>query len=194
MPDEKYANKIVTVPNLLSLFRILLIPVIVWLYCVKHAYPATVAVLCLSGLTDLVDGFVARRFNMVSNLGKALDPIADKLTQGVMLLCLITNFPIMLIPFILLALKEIIMGVSGLIVIRRTGAVHGADWHGKVTTCLIYVTMILHAVWYNIPRPLSVGLVVCCVAMMLLSLILYTMRNFKLLRAGPDNQRGEKNV
>ena len=85
-------NRILTIPNLLSAFRILLVPVIVWLYCWKADYPLAAWTLTLSGLTDIVDGFIARRFHMVSNLGKALDPIADKLTQTAALGCLLTRF------------------------------------------------------------------------------------------------------
>ena len=114
-------NKILTIPNLLSLFRLLLIPVIIWLYTVRKDYFPAGALLILSGLTDLADGFIARHFNAVSNVGKILDPIADKLTQAAMLFCLITRFPLMAAPFGVLVLKEIFIGTTGLLVIRKTG-------------------------------------------------------------------------
>ena len=106
---SKYEKKIITVPNILSFFRICLIPVIVWLYGVEHAYMWAGYILILSGITDMADGYIARHFHMVSNLGKILDPIADKLTQGVMLLCLVLRFPLMIVPFVLLIAKEIYM-------------------------------------------------------------------------------------
>lgn len=81
-------NRILTIPNMLSALRICMIPLLVWLYYVKQDYLRTGGLLILSGLTDVVDGFIARRFQMISNLGKVLDPIADKLTQGAMLFCL----------------------------------------------------------------------------------------------------------
>ena len=93
--ESKSENKILTVPNLLSLFRLLLIPVIVWLYWFQKDYFPAGALLILSGLTDLADGYIARHFNAVSNVGKILDPIADKLTQAAMLFCLVTRFPLM---------------------------------------------------------------------------------------------------
>ena len=80
--NRETQNKILTIPNLLSLFRLLLIPAIIWLYTVRKDYFTAGALLILSGLTDLADGFIARRFNAVSNVGKILDPIADKLTQA----------------------------------------------------------------------------------------------------------------
>ncbi len=90
MPDK--GKQILTIPNLLSVFRILLIPLIVWLYCGKQDYLLAAWVLLLSGVTDIADGFIARRFRMVSDLGKVLDPIADKLTQTAALVCLLTRF------------------------------------------------------------------------------------------------------
>ena len=175
-------KKIWTIPNALSCFRICLIPLFVWLYCAKEQYSATAAILMLSGLTDLVDGFIARRFHMVSDLGKILDPVADKLTQAAMLLCLFTKFPLMLLPFLLMAVKEITTAIMGIKVIRKTGAVHGANWHGKVNTCLLYAMMILHVLWSDIPAAVSTALILICVGMMLLSFVLYGFKNRKLLR------------
>ena len=78
---SKYEKKIVTIPNILSFFRICLLPVIVWLYGVENNYVWAGYILILSGVTDMADGYIARHFHMISNLGKILDPIADKLTQ-----------------------------------------------------------------------------------------------------------------
>ena len=69
---------------------------------------------CISGLSDTVDGVIARRFNMVTTFGKAIDPVADKLTQIAMLLCLLTRFPSLIILFVLLLIKEITGGVMSL--------------------------------------------------------------------------------
>ena len=68
--QDETLNKIVTIPNLLSLFRLLLIPVLIWSYCVKKDYGGTGWILLLSGVTDIADGFIARKFHMISNLRK----------------------------------------------------------------------------------------------------------------------------
>ena len=175
-------NKILTIPNMLSFFRLCLIPVIMWLYCVEDNYLWAGIVLIVSGITDTVDGFVARHFHMTSDLGKVLDPVADKLTQAAMLFCLLTRFPLMIVPLGIMVLKEFFMGVTGLMVIQKTGKVFGADWHGKVTTWLLYAMMILHVFWYNIPAALSRILIAACVVMMLISLVLYGRHNLKALR------------
>ena len=183
MSKDSYENKIITIPNILSFFRICLIPVIVWLYCAGH-YAWTGYILLLSGATDLVDGYIARRFHMISNLGKALDPIADKLTQGVVLLCLLFRFPLMTAPFVLFIAKEIFMSISGLLIIRRTGAVHGADWHGKAATWSLYGMMILHVFWYDITPGASLAVIAVCTLMIGVSFGLYVAHNVKLLKGG----------
>ena len=175
-------SKILTIPNLLSFFRLCLIPVFMWLYCVEKNYLWTGIVLIISGLTDTVDGIIARKFNMISDLGKVLDPIADKVTQAAMLFCLLTRFPLMIAPLALMVVKEFFMGVTGLMVIQKTGKVFGADWHGKVNTWLLYAMMILHVFWYNIPDVVSKVLIGICVVMMLISLVLYGRHNLKALR------------
>ena len=76
--------------------------------------------------------YIARRFHRISNLGKILDPVADKLTQAAMLICLFTRFPHVLLLIAIMAGKELYMVVSGCLVIQKTGKVHGADWHGKI--------------------------------------------------------------
>ena len=175
-------SKILTIPNILSFCRLCLIPVIMWLYCVKENYLWAGITLILSGITDTVDGFVARHFHMTSDLGKMLDPVADKLTQAAMLFCLLTRFPLMIVPLGLMVLKESFMGVTGLLVIHKTGKVFGADWHGKVTTWLLYAMMILHVFWYNIPAGVSRVMIMACVVMMTVSLVLYGRSNLKALK------------
>ena len=175
-------SRILTIPNLLSFFRLCLIPVFMWLYCVEKNYLWTGIILIISGLTDTVDGIIARKFNMISDLAKVLDPIADKVTQAAMLFCLLTRFPLMIAPLALMVVKEFFMGVTGLLVIQKTGKVFGADWHGKVNTWLLYAMMILHVFWYNIPDIVSKVLIGICVVMMLISLVLYGRHNLKALR------------
>lgn len=170
------------IPNALSLVRLLLIPVIAWLYCAQDKPLAALGVLILSAVTDIADGVIARKFNQVSDLGKALDPVADKLTQMVTLLCLCARFPVLWIILGLLVVKEVITGAMSLYAVKKSGKVLSADWHGKVTTVLLYATMGLHMLWPGIPGTLSRILVALCVGMMLLSALLYAKRNRMLLK------------
>ena len=179
---EDKQKQVFTIPNLLSAFRIALVPVIVWLYCGKGDYPLTACVLLLSGATDIVDGFIARRFHMVSDLGKVLDPVADKLTQAAALGCLLIRFEAMWWVLGALVCKEAIVAALGALVIRRTGQVHGAAWHGKLATCVLYAVILAHIVWYDIPAPVSGALALAGTAGILLSLTLYTIENVRRIR------------
>ena len=171
-----------TVPNILSLVRLFMIPQIVWLYCVKQDAVTTGVLLVLSGATDLVDGYVARRFDQVSDFGKALDPIADKLTQLAMLLCLVTQYPKMIFPFVLLLTKEIVTGIMSLVAISKTARVEGAIWHGKLTTVMLYAMMTLHVLCPEMPSWISHITVGMCSGMMLLSFVLYAIRNIRSIQ------------
>ncbi|MBR4255979.1 MAG: CDP-alcohol phosphatidyltransferase family protein [Clostridia bacterium] len=188
MSEEKdRSSKIFTIPNVISMFRILLIPFFIWTYALLHNSLLTVILLAISGVSDVLDGFIARKFNMVSDLGKALDPVADKLTQLAMIFCLVFRFNYMVIPFILLAIKEIIAATTGMAVIKATNKVRSAEWHGKAATACIYVMMIMHVVWdiffkVEIPFTVSVISVAVTTAVILLSFILYTSRNIRLIR------------
>lgn len=181
-------DRIVTIPNILSAFRICLIPVFVWLYLIRENYTGTVCVLVLSGMTDMADGFIARRFQMVSNVGKVLDPIADKLTQAVMLFCLFTRFPMMLVPLILMAAKELFMGTTGILIIKKTGNVPGALWHGKAATCVLYGVIILHVFWHDIPASASLFSIAACSIMVAVSFGLYGVRNVNMIKQVSDKK------
>lgn len=178
---NKKNKEILTIPNLLSFFRICLIPFLVWLYCIRQSFWRTAAVLLLSGITDIMDGFIARRFHMVTALGKVLDPVADKLTQGAMILCLLIRFPRMGMLLAALVLKEVFNGILGALIIRREKQVYGAQWHGKAATSMLYGMLLIHLVWYDIPSGVSNFLIGSCVVVVMLSLLLYVIRNIRIL-------------
>lgn len=191
---EESSDEVFTIPNVISFFRIILIPFFMYFYLTKH-YWVAVILLVISALSDIIDGIIARKFHMISNLGKALDPIADKLTQISVMLCLVFFIPNMVWPLGLIVVKELTTGIFGLITLRKTGLVKGARWYGKLTTVLLYVMMGLHIVWPLLHRsfpdwipdatfpPLAsqISIAVCC-AMMLVAGVLYVTRYIKLIR------------
>ena len=185
--NNENLKKIFTVPNVISMFRLVLIPVFVWVYIGARNNLLTVILLAVSGLSDVLDGLIARKFNMVSDLGKALDPVADKLTQIAMLFCLVFRYRYMLIPLLLLTVKEIVAGTTGIAVIRATNEVRSAEWHGKVATFSLYVMMIMHLLWPviappDIPVAVSVISVAVTTGVIAMSFVLYTARNIRLIR------------
>ena len=176
-------GRIITIPNALSLVRILLIPVIVWFYCVKKDHLTACTVLTLSGITDIADGIIARKFNMTSDLGKILDPIADKLTQLTVLSCLLTKHELMLLPIAVLILKELSDIFTGYLAFRRVGIVFGAEWHGKAAATVLYFMIFLHIIWIDPPEALSSASILACTLITAASAVMYGIRNIKSILA-----------
>ena len=173
----KFTKKeVFSIPNILSFVRILLIPVFMAFYLTAEIpldYYIAAAVILISGLTDMADGLIARKFHMITELGKALDPIADKLTQAAIVFTLIFRFPAMVFLFILLAVKEIFMGVNGLILLKKGKKLDGAMWFGKVCTALLFVVMFVLILVPHIPAAAANALIAVCAVVMAATLILY---------------------
>ncbi len=146
MPIRNWKKDICTVPNLLSLFRLLLIPVYIYIYLnasVPEHYLLAAAILAVSCLTDLVDGKIARKFNMISTLGKFLDPLADKATQLSLILCLAMRHPALWALMVLFVIKEGFQLIAMIITLRRGKALDGALMSGKICTTVLFVTLII---------------------------------------------------
>ena len=185
---DKYKHKIITIPNIMSASRICLIPLIAWLYLVPKNYLWSAILIIISCITDILDGIVARKFNMKSDVGKVLDPFADKATQLAMILLLITRFPLFILPFAISAVKEIFMAVTGYMVIKKRNVVMGADWHGKVATVVVSATIFLHFLWFDITPIVSDISAILSAAAVALSLTLYAIRNFGYLMGKPPKK------
>ena len=166
---------ILTIPNALSLFRLLLVPVIVWLYCKAGRHYAALGVVILSGITDIADGYIARHFNMVSDVGKVLDPIADKLTQAALLISLATRYRVLYWLFVLFVVKELMQGSLGYLVLKKTDVLEGARWYGKVSTGVFYGVMMALILFDTIPLPWAYALIGLCAAALAMSMILYAL-------------------
>lgn len=138
-------KKILTLPNILSFIRIGIIPFIILAYF-KLKYTLCFFLIALSGITDLVDGFIARKFNQISDFGKILDPIADKLTQVAVLLMLFIDFlnlwPVWVLLFILF-FKELATLILAAYVLTKGATAISAKWWGKISTTSIYITVLL---------------------------------------------------
>lgn len=169
-----------SIPNILSYFRLLLIPLFIVLY-VQEDFTEALITLAASGLSDILDGRIARRYDMVTDLGKVLDPVADKLTQCAMMLCVAMRYPAMWWLLGLHVVKELIMLVMGWYVLKRTDTVNSAIWAGKLCTGVIYAVMMLHVILPHLPQPVSVGCTIVCAGLIVLSLIVYTARYVKIL-------------
>ena len=162
----------------------MLIPVIVYLYCFKHDDMWTLVLIILSTITDIADGYIARKFNMITDFGKFIDPVADKATQLTIFACLITRFKMMLLPFVVLLIKELGSLLLRFYVYKKTEIVEGARWHGKASTGIIIVLIGLHLSYPSIPSTISLVAILFSTAFMLFSGALYTAESFKFLKNG----------
>ncbi len=175
MEQEK---RILTIPNLLSLFRLVLagvFAVIYWNADSQTDYYQAVSVLALSGLTDFADGKIARHFHMISELGKVLDPIADKLTQAVVAFCLCRHFALMKLLLAVLVVKELGQGIYGLYAVRQTGRNEGAMWCGKITTFYLYVMMGMLLLFPGIPMGVDSILILVGIGLLMWSFLSYLL-------------------
>lgn len=128
------------VPNILTIIRFLLIPIIV-IFAFQDDYIATIIVLTISGLTDVLDGYIARKFNFISDFGKLMDPLADKLTQVALLATLTIQKIIPIWIIFVVIVKEFLM-VSGASFLYGKELVVSSKWYGKLTTVLFYVAIV----------------------------------------------------
>lgn len=169
------------IPNALSLFRIGLTPLFVGFY-MQGRTAAALALLGLSAVSDVLDGAIARRFDMETRLGRILDPIGDKLFQGAMMLCAATKESGVWLLLGLHLGRESLTALLGLTVLRRRGIIIHAHWYGKLCTVIIYALMLSIIALPKLSRAgirLGIGL---CGGMMLLCLLLYALEFARLLR------------
>ena len=135
-----------TIPNMLSLFRLLLIPVYAVIYLNADTfedYFIAGGILAVSCLTDMIDGQIARHFNMISNIGKILDPFADKITQFTMILCLAIKHPVLHTLTALFVIKESFQLIAGFLTLRKGKMLTGALITGKISTATLFISLII---------------------------------------------------
>ncbi len=130
------------IPNILSVIRILLVGVFIYALFFVNTYVALL-IFFLAGATDVIDGYLARRNNWITNLGKILDPVADKLMQCTVLVGLYIKGLIPLWFVIPYFVKELFTLTVGAVVLRRRSVVVVSKWYGKATVCLFYATIAL---------------------------------------------------
>lgn len=143
---KDWKKDVFTIPNMLSLFRLVLIPVYVSIYLnatKTQDYFIAGTILAVSCLTDMIDGQIARRFNLISNLGKILDPIADKFTQLALVICLSIRYPVLYHVLVVFLIKEFFQLIVAFIKFRQGKVLPGAIPAGKVCTTVLFSSLTL---------------------------------------------------
>jgi len=154
----------VGIPNLLSLFRLALVPVFVVVYFsgLENATVYAALIYALACFTDVLDGYIARKYQMTSDLGKILDPLGDKMITLAVLICITVD---QIIPFwavIVYAAKELLMALGGLVLHKRAGNIPKSNVLGKVATAIFFVVCSILMLFPEIPG--NIASILICVA------------------------------
>ena len=179
-----------TIPNIICYVRILLIPVFTYIYVTAESmadYRLASVIVLFSSFTDLFDGMIARRFNMVTDLGKVLDPVADKLTHAALAVCLAVRYPLMRVLLVLMVIKEGYMSVIGIIMLKKGKMLNGAMWFGKVCTALLFAGLFTLFFFPSLPLRLVNGIIFVLLAAMAYTLIRYLGVYRRMLRTGGED-------
>lgn len=174
-----------TIPNMMGYFRILIIPVFLWLYYSADStkeYVVSFVVLAISYLTDLFDGKIARKFNCVTEFGKMLDPIADKLTQCAIAVAVSFRYPAMITFLVLFVAKEFYMGVIGLYLLKKYHVLHGAQMYGKAYTWVVDVGVMALLFFTNMPEQMANGILWFMIVVLIVTWILYLRFHINVIK------------
>lgn len=184
MDKELNVTEVFTIPNLLTFMRIVLITPFV-VFFLNENYLAAAIVVIISGLTDCFDGLIARKFNQITDLGKILDPIADKLTLIAIVICFAINMPIVAPFMFVLIAKDLLMLIGGINLIKKGITPPAAKWYGKIGTVLFYFSVgtiiFLKAVFNYENNTLSYVMLLITTIVMIFSLIKYSILYFSLI-------------
>lgn len=178
---KDWKKEVFTIPNLLSLFRLVLIPVYAYIYLnatENYQYLIAGSIMAVSCITDMVDGKIARRYNMISNLGKILDPLADKITQFTLTLCLSLKYPVLRPVLVLFIVKEIFQAVMGIIHLRKGRMLPGALMAGKVCTTILFISLIALVLFPNMHPKFVDAIAAVDTVFLVISFISYILAYF----------------
>lgn len=141
MTDDRVSDKILTIPNLVSFVRLLAIPVFWWLLLGEDNVAAATILFAVVATTDWVDGYLARRLGQVSKLGKALDPVADRMMiASAVIAGLVAGIVPQWIGYLLIA-REVYMAIVTLFLVARGAGTLEVRWLGKAATLLVYTAI-----------------------------------------------------
>lgn len=174
---KDFVKEYLSIPNLLGYFRLILVPVYLHVYMNAESmddYYAAAFIMFLSFFSDFIDGKIARHFNMITEFGKILDPVADKITQLVLALSFAYRYPVVRLLLVIFVIKELTMGIVGLYMMQKHYRMNGAHMHGKICTALLDFTMFVFLLVPDVSKSVITGLTAVCVVSMIVSFGLYS--------------------
>ena len=167
------------IPNILTIIRFILIPFI-FTSVVNNDYLAALIIFTISAITDVLDGYIARKYNYITDLGKLIDPLADKLTQVSLLLSLSI---LRILPwwiFAIVFIKECVMIISASLLYKRKDVVVYSKWYGKLATVLFYLAIVVSLIvnQFHVQMPFRIDLYLYYFAILatIFSLVMYAIQ------------------
>lgn len=176
------------IPNLLTLVRFLLIP-IMSVFLFQEKLLLALAIYIIASMTDIIDGFIARKFNMITQLGKVLDPLADKLLQFAALIGLSYIYVIPYWIVVIFTAKELLMGLGAVKLLKKDIIVQ-AKWFGKVSTCIFFLAIIVAMLSriFSISEIYPTMLMCFALMMAFFALIMYLLNYIKISKQSKSEQ------
>ena len=188
-------NHLFKIPNLLCYVRIILVPVFCYIFFGADTpgdYYMAAGIVLISGFTDFLDGQIARRCNMITDVGKLLDPFADKLMQLAMIICLTIKIKFMYLLVIYLIVKEVSMFIAAIVIYKKYNRrLNGAKWYGKVCTAVLYAVMLTLIAFPGLNSYIQKYLIIVCVSALTLAFVMYIRIYIKMLK---DTKQGNKEI
>ena len=178
-------KKLMNIPNLLTVLRMLMIPVFAKMYY-SDMRAFSMLVFLLASATDLLDGYLARKWNQITSFGKLMDPLADKLMTLTMIFCLMDTGFLPVWVLVVLVCKEVMMVLGGLALLKGVKGqriVVMANWAGKAATALIISAIALVFPWHpwNVVRTVGQWLMYGAVGFSLFAMVNYVSGYVKKL-------------
>ena len=167
---KDWKRDVFTVPNLLSVVRLLMIPVYMSIYLLSDSLTNRIVagtIMAVSCITDMIDGMIARKCNQISTVGKVLDPLADKLTQFSVIICLVLDHPVLWVIVGLFVVKELFQLIAGIITLRKGKMLKGALISGKVSTAVLFTSLISMIIFPMTEEIIVIITIVDCVVLLI---------------------------
>ncbi len=170
-------------PNILTYIRLLLVPIFIVVYsnaATPEDHIVAAGIIVISGITDVADGFIARHWNMISDLGKIIDPLADKAMQFSMMICVCMRYKWFIFLIVIYGIKEILSLIVSAYLFTRGKHIQGAMWCGKICTVVLFIVMLVCVALPHVPNSLVTIMIGFAAAFMLLSFCVYMREYFVL--------------
>ncbi len=172
------------IPNILTTARLMLVPIFAYFMLIRDNMSVAAIIFVISGVTDVIDGYIARRYNMITQFGMVYDPFVDKLMQITAVVCLVVAniIPVWLLVFVIV--KEVSMIITGGILYIKKIVV-SSNWYGKASTVIFYAGVLTMIMWKEIPDIAAMSIIIVMIVAMFMAALFYIIdivKNYEIKR------------